>query len=106
MYTTYSAHDRPFMTLFRHHVFVKIPPKQVQLAEVGPRFEMKRASHFATSLRYVLIYSRSVRDSVRHDRADGGRQGMGAITLLPNREKEEFPHRACTTSRTGSTRAR
>jgi rRNA maturation protein Rpf1 len=26
----------------RHHVFVKIPPKQVQLAEVGPRFEMKR----------------------------------------------------------------
>jgi len=25
---------------FRHHVFVKIP-KQVQLAEVGPRFEMK-----------------------------------------------------------------
>lgn len=26
---------------FRHHVFVKIPPKQVQLAEVGPRFEMK-----------------------------------------------------------------
>ncbi|KAH9843886.1 Brix-domain-containing protein [Rhodofomes roseus] len=26
---------------FRHHVFVKIPPRQVQLAEVGPRFEMK-----------------------------------------------------------------
>ncbi|THH02401.1 hypothetical protein EW026_g453 [Hermanssonia centrifuga] len=26
---------------FRHHVFVKIPPKQIQLAEVGPRFEMK-----------------------------------------------------------------
>jgi U3 small nucleolar ribonucleoprotein protein IMP4 len=26
----------------RHHVFVKIPPKQVQLAEVGPRFDMKR----------------------------------------------------------------
>ncbi|KAI0693784.1 Brix-domain-containing protein [Cytidiella melzeri] len=26
---------------FRHHVFVKIPPKEVQLAEVGPRFEMK-----------------------------------------------------------------
>jgi U3 small nucleolar ribonucleoprotein protein IMP4 len=25
----------------RHHVFVKIP-RQVQLAEVGPRFEMKR----------------------------------------------------------------
>lgn len=26
---------------FRHHVFVKVPPKQVQLAEVGPRFDMK-----------------------------------------------------------------
>ncbi len=26
----------------RHHVFMKIPPRQVQLAEVGPRFEMKR----------------------------------------------------------------
>ncbi|KAF7313711.1 Brix domain-containing protein [Mycena chlorophos] len=26
---------------FRHHVFVKIPPRQVQLAEVGPRFDMK-----------------------------------------------------------------
>ena len=29
-------------SIYRHHVFVKIPPKQVQLAEVGPRFEMKR----------------------------------------------------------------
>ncbi|TFL02706.1 Brix-domain-containing protein [Pterulicium gracile] len=26
---------------FRHHVFVKVPPRQIQLAEVGPRFEMK-----------------------------------------------------------------
>ncbi|CAL1701390.1 unnamed protein product [Somion occarium] len=26
---------------FRHHVFIKTGPKQVQLAEVGPRFEMK-----------------------------------------------------------------
>ncbi|VDC02556.1 unnamed protein product [Peniophora sp. CBMAI 1063] len=26
---------------FRHHVFVKVPPRDVQLAEVGPRFEMK-----------------------------------------------------------------
>jgi len=25
----------------RHHVFVKMPPKQIQLAEVGPRFDMK-----------------------------------------------------------------
>jgi len=26
---------------FRHHVFVKTSPKEVQLAEVGPRFELK-----------------------------------------------------------------
>ena len=28
---------------FSHHVFLKVPPKQIQLAEVGPRFELKRA---------------------------------------------------------------
>ncbi|KII95243.1 hypothetical protein PLICRDRAFT_207559 [Plicaturopsis crispa FD-325 SS-3] len=33
------SNDDDFIS-FRHHVFVKIP-KQVQLAEVGPRFEMK-----------------------------------------------------------------
>jgi len=27
---------------FRHHVFLKTSPKEVQLAEVGPRFELKR----------------------------------------------------------------
>jgi hypothetical protein len=26
----------------RHHVFIKTSPKEVQLAEVGPRFELKR----------------------------------------------------------------
>ena len=30
--------------LCRHHVFVKTSHKEVQLAEVGPRFEMKRKS--------------------------------------------------------------
>ncbi|EIM88574.1 Brix-domain-containing protein [Stereum hirsutum FP-91666 SS1] len=34
------SNDNDFIS-FRHHVFLKIPPKQVQLAEVGPRFEMK-----------------------------------------------------------------
>jgi len=33
--------NRDDFVSFRHHVFVKIPPKQVQLAEVGPRFDMK-----------------------------------------------------------------
>lgn len=32
---------------FRHHVFVKTSHKEVQLAEVGPRFEMKRMSYFS-----------------------------------------------------------
>ncbi|KAH9943343.1 Brix-domain-containing protein [Epithele typhae] len=34
------ANEDDFIS-FRHHVFMKIPPKQIQLAEVGPRFEMK-----------------------------------------------------------------
>lgn len=42
-----SRHFRPITSkdLFcvsRHHVFVKSSHKQIQLAEVGPRFEMKR----------------------------------------------------------------
>jgi U3 small nucleolar ribonucleoprotein protein IMP4 len=32
----------------RHHVFVKTSFKEVQLAEVGPRFELKRASDRAS----------------------------------------------------------
>lgn len=35
---------------FRHHVFVKTSHKEVQLAEVGPRFEMKRMSYFPQEL--------------------------------------------------------
>ncbi|KAF8719141.1 hypothetical protein AX14_011402 [Amanita brunnescens Koide BX004] len=34
------ANENDFIS-FRHHVFVKIPPRDVQLAEVGPRFEMR-----------------------------------------------------------------
>ena len=33
--------DQDFIN-FRHHVFVKTSHKEVQLAEVGPRFEMRR----------------------------------------------------------------
>jgi U3 small nucleolar ribonucleoprotein protein IMP4 len=42
----------------RHHVFVKTGKKEVQLAEVGPRFEMKRKSTHS-SLRissYVFLF--------------------------------------------------
>lgn len=35
---------------FRHHVFVKTSHKEVQLAEVGPRFEMRRESFHTLSL--------------------------------------------------------
>jgi rRNA maturation protein Rpf1 len=38
------------MYICRHHVFVKTGKKEVQLAEVGPRFEMKRMSFSASSL--------------------------------------------------------
>jgi len=33
----------------RHHVFVKTGKKEVQLAEVGPRFEMKRKQSLVPS---------------------------------------------------------
>lgn len=31
-----------YRSVIRHHVFVKTSHKEIQLAEVGPRFEMKR----------------------------------------------------------------
>jgi U3 small nucleolar ribonucleoprotein protein IMP4 len=37
------ANEEDFIS-FRHHVFVKNSHKDVQLAEVGPRFEAKRKS--------------------------------------------------------------
>jgi len=46
----------------RHHVFVKTGRKEVQLAEVGPRFEMKRmypSSQFFPLLRHRLDSSRT-----------------------------------------------
>jgi U3 small nucleolar ribonucleoprotein protein IMP4 len=48
--------NREFMVLFRHHVFVKIPPRDVQLAEVGPRFEMRR-ERSSLLLAYVLNHA-------------------------------------------------
>lgn len=35
---------------------MKIPPKQVQLAEVGPRFEMKRRSIFSVPSQQILTF--------------------------------------------------
>lgn len=57
--------------LRRHHVFVKIPPKEVQLAEVGPRFEMKRTL-FSLSFHRPVTDSRcSIRNPAGDDRARG-----------------------------------
>lgn len=49
---------------FRHHVFVKVPPRDVQLAEVGPRFEMKR------TLKSSLHYSLAAYISLQHMKSD------------------------------------
>lgn len=71
----------------RHHVFVKTPG-DVQLAEVGPRFEMKRGCFsmliFSTVTDFV-----SIRDTVRHCRTDGVRARMGTCPLLEDSKKTE-----------------
>lgn len=48
------ANEDDFIS-FRHHVFVKNSHKDVQLAEVGPRFEAKRESNSLCSLSGRLI---------------------------------------------------
>jgi hypothetical protein len=45
----------PFSQRASHHVFVKIP-RQVQLAEVGPRFDMKRALFPFASLFFIQFF--------------------------------------------------
>jgi hypothetical protein len=72
-----------------HHVFVKIP-RQVQLAEVGPRFEMKRKhSRIIHSAWSATDSSHSVRNPTRDDRTVGGRAGMGLGALCANIEKTQ-----------------
>lgn len=78
---------------FRHHVFMKIPPNQVQLAEVGPRFEMKREFQslhlrLSTDCKSTLIHF-SLRDSTRDHRADRSGKGMGSITLFQDSQKAQ-----------------
>ena len=36
-----------FLTSGRHHVYKKTGHKEVELKEVGPRFELRRKSHTA-----------------------------------------------------------
>jgi U3 small nucleolar ribonucleoprotein protein IMP4 len=45
------VNDGDFIS-FRHHVFVKTSHKEVQLAEVGPRFEMRREFSILPSLSF------------------------------------------------------
>lgn len=57
------VNDGDFIS-FRHHVFVKTSHKEVQLAEVGPRFEMRRESPRSPSpslsLSFFVFLSRCV----------------------------------------------
>ena len=43
----------------RHHVFVKTSHKEVQLAEVGPRFEMKRTLPYSSIIADHELTSRA-----------------------------------------------
>jgi U3 small nucleolar ribonucleoprotein protein IMP4 len=60
--------------LFRHNVFVKTGKKEVQLAEVGPQFEMKRELcnkfHKFSSIQPTVPSSQ--RNSVGYNLAGGG----------------------------------
>lgn len=74
-----------WLTATRHHVFVKTSHKEVQLAEVGPRFEMKRKLDLSlTSVAHVL---RSVRDTAGDSRAGGGGPRVDPLALLAHRKE-------------------
>ena len=49
-----SGHSCTNKQALSHHVFVKTSHKEVQLAEVGPRFEMKRRNSLVTTY-YMLM---------------------------------------------------
>ncbi|RUS30456.1 anticodon-binding protein [Jimgerdemannia flammicorona] len=84
---------------YRHHVFVKTSHKDVQLAEVGPRFEMRR-TYTSLSLLvlcvptlsdlvcsdYVIIFSLS--NQTRHGRLDRRRYRMGIAAVPADGEEE------------------
>ena len=73
----------------RHHVFVKIP-RQVELAEVGPRFEMKRTLPFLSLLfPSSLTNNKSVRDPTRDHRTNRSRPRMGSGALCADIGEEE-----------------
>ncbi len=72
-----SGQSRTNVVHSSHHVFVKTSHKEVQLAEVGPRFEMKRRSSLVSIHHMLKPLLSSVRNSIRHYRAEGSRQRMG-----------------------------
>jgi hypothetical protein len=55
---------------FSHHVFAKTSHKEVQIAEVGPRFEAKRELMAA----FRVLLTLSIRDSPGHSRPERGRR--------------------------------
>jgi rRNA maturation protein Rpf1 len=81
-YARYSARsDRLLSEFRRHHVFVKIP-KSVQLAEVGPRFEMKRACISISGLPPLIVPhpQRTRSGSARSNRSRPSANGCSPTT--------------------------
>jgi hypothetical protein len=83
------ANDQDYIS-FRHHVFAKVNRHEVQLAEVGPRFEMKRKSFFQTLCQDQSTNSSlsSLRNQTRNHWLDRCRYRMGTSPLLSNLKEE------------------
>jgi rRNA maturation protein Rpf1 len=81
------ANEADFVS-FRHHVYVKTGHKEVQIAEVGPRFEMRRAS--AAGPRSRLTRRCSVRDQAGDHRAGGRRRRMGALHVASSARADRY----------------
>lgn len=99
--TFYNEND--FIS-FRHHVFVKNSHKDCQLAEVGPRFQMRREytslsfrcggnfanlclflpprAHIISAPSHLRFIPNSLRNQARNTRTDGSRYRMG-IAAVP-----------------------
>lgn len=74
---------------FRHHVYQKVK-ENVQIAEVGPRFEMKCMSLWFWKKEDCLIQAYSVRDQIGDVGRGRGRQGMGAPPVPADCQKARF----------------
>lgn len=76
----------------RHHVYAKTSHKDVQLAEVGPRFEAKRRFHIDWRL------TLSIRDSTGDYRSDRGGRRVVVEAIYADRQEEKSALDSCTLS--------